>query len=411
MWIAESPALVGDAKLGETERERFLPTEYDAKGFAIDARGVECRDLACPHCHLRIPSEALERSTVYMSIVGAPACGKSYYLAASTWSLRKLFPRRFRIDFLDADPEMNRKIQEYETRAFLGPQDEPVELDKTEVQGELYDAVRFEDGIVSYPKPFVFSLSPSRDHPNIDKVAKLSKLLCLYDNAGESFLPARGADSATSPTTRHLGRSDCVFFLFDPTQDARFRADFREYSSDPQLDETNDAFRRSPARQDAVFEETIRRIRASKKMYANDRFEGLLVVVVSKLDVWKSELPADDIRKDPISVASYQGTDYCFLRGDKINRVSRALRTMLARRAPEFVAAAEGFANEVVYIPVSATGCSPTIDEETKRRGFRPKDLNPIWIGVPLLYALARFTKGLVPIRDAEPEVGEKFGG
>ena len=69
----------------------------------------------------------------------------------------------------------------------------------------------------------------------------------------------------------------------------------------------------------------------------------------------------------------------------------------------EIVSAAEGFAERVIYIPVSATGGAPEEDPETidaktqmKLLGFRPSRVKPIWTEVPLLYAFARWTGGMV---------------
>lgn len=404
LWIAESPALTGDIKLGESERERFLPTEYNPRGFAVDALGQECRGYACPHCHLSIPTSFLEAPTVFMSIVGAPGSGKSYYLASSTWFLRKLLPKRFNVIFTDADPQMNRRIQEYEALQFLGEEDQLVEINKTEEQGDLYNSVQFDDQVVVYPQPFVFSVTPAKDHPNRKKSARLAKTVCLYDNAGESYLPTHTADSFSFPVTRHLGKSQCVFFLFDPIQDARFRSACREFSNDPQLAELNGQGdnRVSPIRQEAVFAETVKRIRAARRMYAHDRYDGLLVVVVTKCDVWRGLLPTNELDKDPVSTGVYNYQEYSFLRTDSIERVSARVRAMLMKRTPEFVSDAESFAKEVVYIPVSATGVSPETDPETQRRGFRSKDVKPIWIVAPMLYALSRLTQGLVPAHAKE---------
>ena len=102
--------------------------------------------------------------------------------------------------------------------------------------------------------------------------------------------------------------------------------------------------------------------------------------------------------------ASYNGQEYWRLQADRVMLVSSRVRGMLMKRAPEFVSAAENFAKEVVYIPVSATGVSPQIDPVTHRRGFRSKDVKPVWIATPMLYALSRLTQGLVPARSGESQ-------
>lgn len=397
LWIAESPSLIGDFKLGESERERFLPTEYDARGFAIDSQGAVCREYACPHCHLPIPAVAMEAPTIFMSIAGAPASGKSYYLASSTWFLRKLLPKKFKLDFSDADSQFNRHIQEYEAQQFLSGSDRLVELEKTAEQGDLYNSVQYDDQVVVYPQPFMFLLSPAREHPNRDKSRRLSRAICLYDNAGESYLPTRGADSWSRPFTRHLGESECVFFLFDPTQDARFREALGERGVSADAFAASDQARRSPLRQEAVFNETVRRIRSARGLAMSDRFDKLLIVIVTKLDAWIDLMPSKEFRKDPVSGAVYQGNQYSYLRLDRVKMISERVRSILARRTPEFVSAAESFAENVVYIPVSATGCAPKVDRATGKTGFRACDVKPIWIVTPMLYALSQLTQGVVP--------------
>ena len=80
-----------------------------------------------------------------------------------------------------------------------------------------------------------------------------------------------------------------------------------------------------------------------------------------------------------------------------IEGVSRLVRDLLWKISPEIVAAAEGFASQVLYVPVSATGRGPEIDPDSGAVGFRAKDMKPIWAEVPMLYALSRWTQGLVP--------------
>ena len=220
-WISEHPDLIGDPRLGDQEAIRFLPTRFDLVGSALDARGFACHRLACPNCHLSIPRALVEMKSLFVSILGAPASGKSYFLAAMSWRMRKTLPKRFRLSFNDADPSCNARLHEYEELQFLNPErDHPIQLEKTQEAGDLYNEVLHGDQAIRYPNPFLFSVSPQTAHPNHKKAADLSTVLCLYDNAGESFLP--GADSALSPVTRHLAKSEVLLFLFDPTQDPHF---------------------------------------------------------------------------------------------------------------------------------------------------------------------------------------------
>ena len=73
------------------------------------------------------------------------------------------------------------------------------------------------------------------------------------------------------------------------------------------------------------------------------------------------------------------------------------MRVILAKHAPEFVNAAEGFADKVTYIPGSALGRPPEEDPDTGMLGVRPQEVKPIWAEVPLLYLLNQTSTGLIP--------------
>src|SRR5262245_48957002 len=90
LWVSEHVDLLGDAKLGPDQGQRFLPTRFNVEGDALDAKGFACHTVACPHCHLAIPRCLLEMEPLFMSIAGAPASGKSFFLATMTWELRKI---------------------------------------------------------------------------------------------------------------------------------------------------------------------------------------------------------------------------------------------------------------------------------------------------------------------------------
>lgn len=395
LWVAEELSLVGDDRLGDTERVRFLPTEYDEYGAPLDAKGYPCRDMACPKCHLKIPAPALDSPPLFMSIVGAPACGKSYYLASSTWSLRRLLPANFLVNFTDADPGMNHRLQEYESLQFLNEGKGLVKIEKTEEQGDLYDAIRIDGQTIVLPQPFVFLASAAANHPAADDPNSYSRMVCLYDNAGESYLPSN--DLSSSPVTRHLAQSRCVFFLFDPTQDQRFRKEVVRRGGDAAaIEGSSPEIGRATLRQETVLAETIRRIRSLRHMTTNDRYENLFIVVVSKADVWA---PLDPelkrlLSKDPISRTAT--SDAYGLRSDKIERASAVTRNLLAALTPEFVSAVENFAQDVLYVPVSATGVAPSFDDGSNTSGFRVEDMRPMWSAAPMLYALRRLASDLV---------------
>lgn len=396
MWIAAHPDLAGDPRLGPEQQQRFLPSRFDVAGHALDARGAACHELACPQCHLVLPRAMVEVEPVFLSILGAPSCGKSYFLAAMTWMLRQTLPRHFSVAFADADATFNHQLNEYEEIQFLNPdQDRLVSLRKTEEQGDLYDEVLYGAQRVRYPRPFIFTLRPLDNHPNQAWAARYSRVLCVYDNAGESFLP--GADTGGAPVTRHLAKSRALLFLFDPTQDLRFRRACYGKTSDPQMIDRSERLERErPIRQDTILLEAAGRVRRHAGLAQTARHNRPLVVVVTKYDAWRSLL--DDAPLEPPWSPSRRG-DLCALNLDAVDSLSRRVRGLLFAMSPEIVTAAESFAQRVVYIPVSAMGRGPEVDAQSGALGIRPRDIAPKWVEVPLLYTIARFMSGIIPYR------------
>jgi len=111
---------------------------------------------------------------LFASIAGTPSCGKTYFLASMTWRLRHSLPRSFAMTFADADPVSNLLLNEYENQQFFSPTpDVIVKLAKTQEHGDLYDTVMYGDQLVEYPKPFLFTIRPSANHPNHAQSARV----------------------------------------------------------------------------------------------------------------------------------------------------------------------------------------------------------------------------------------------
>ena len=104
MWISAHPDLDDDDVVTPRGQRRFLPTRLNENGHAIDVRGEVCHHLACPRCHLSVVRASLELNPLFYSILGAPASGKSYYLAAAIWQLRKALSSKFKIAFAYVTP-------------------------------------------------------------------------------------------------------------------------------------------------------------------------------------------------------------------------------------------------------------------------------------------------------------------
>jgi len=397
LWVSQHPEILGDVRLGAEKPKRFLPTRFTVEGNALDERGFVCDTLACPNCHLTIPRALLELPPWFLSILGAPASGKSNFLAAMTRQLRETLAKQFLIAFNDADPVMNQKLKEYEKLLFGNhKQDQLVRIEKTKLEGDLYDTVIFADQHVSFPQPFIFSLAPLPSHPSYATTAGYARALCLYDNAGEHFLP--GQDVARSPVTRHLARSRVLFFLFDPTQDLRFRQACGVKSKDPQMgDQTETSW------QETVLAEAVDRVRRYGGLAHGAKHSAPLIVVVTKFDAWSSLLGVCRLDLASVLRRSAMGGISAFDVA-AVERMSSKLRSVLWELSPEIVSAAEDFSRQVVYIPVSALGCAPQPDPASKKLSVRPRDIAPMWAEVPLLYAICRWMKGLIPYLKAKPK-------
>jgi len=375
LWIAQHPDLVGDPKLGADQPQRFLPTRFNVQGAAIDSRGFPCHGLACPKCHLAVPRALFEMRPMFISILGSPASGKSYFLASMSWCLRQVLPKNFAVGFNDADPGLNNRLQEYESLQFLNPNQEAlVAIEKTETQGDLYDMVLYGDQAVSYSRPFVFSLMPLDGHPNLRAAEKTARAICLYDNAGESFLP--GEDSTTSPVTRHLALSRVLMFLFDPTQDMRYRKLCRGKTSDPQMMERKERLQRERAvRQEAILSEAAQRVRRYAGLGQGQKHDRPLIVVTTKFDSWKHLLAGATL--PAVRVANVGGQ--CAINLEGVEEVSKLVRALLWKVSPEIVSAAESFASQVLYVNVPLNYwffkiCCSNV--RSKRRRFFSSDLS-----------------------------------
>jgi hypothetical protein len=362
---------------------------------------MTCHHLACPRCHLPVPRALIETEPLFVSIIGVPASGKSYFLTAMTWELRRLLATHFGLAFSDVDTVSNRSLNEYEETLFLqGDPNRLVAIRKTELQGELYDQIRLGQQIISLPRPFMFCLKPAQGGPNDQR---LSRIVCLYDNAGEHFQP--GMDTASSPVTQHMAQSRVLMFLYDPTQDPRFRELCRGVSNDPQLRDTARA-----QRQETILTEAALRVRRFLGLPPGKKHDRPLIVIVPKLDAWEPLLQAP-VNAEPIT-PSAPASKLHHVDLAAIEAISTRVRKLLLQITPEFVSAAEDFCSHVLYVPVTALGHPPELDATTGMMGVRPKNIRPKWVTVPFLYMFAKWSSGLIsanqPARLEVPRVAQR---
>ena len=405
LWVAAHPSLRGDPRLGPDAQVRFLPSRFAPAGAAVDEAGGVCTELACPGCHLTVPRVLLELEPWFASIVGAPGCGKSYYLAAMTWALRRRLPEWFRVGFTDTDAGLNQAVAGYGQRLFANfrpDRPEPLArlIEKTKEQDEqLYDTVLVDGQAVQRPRPFLFTARPTGP-PAPGAAVTPGRVVCLYDNAGESFLAGR--ETAARPVTRHLARSSLLLFLFDPTQHAPFRRRL-EGAGVPLASDLRPGADALP-RQDLILTEMAARTRRHAGLADTALHDKPLVVIVTKQDVWGPLLPPDS----DTPVITDKGGQHVLNVG-RVEAVSAAIKGLMAEHAREVVAAAEGFARSVTYVGVSALGVVPHRDPDTDQWAVRPGQVRPDGVELPVLYGLFKTGTGLV--KGGRKMPGPKAGG
>lgn len=405
LWISAHPDLRGHPQLGNDFQHRFLPNRFTVEGHAIDPNGVVCEHLACPKCELKVLRAVLEMQSLYLSILGAPGSGKSYLLNSMTWRLRsKSLLERFQLSFSDADPEANQIVNSYHEKLFGNPQrDEPVSLPKTEREGDLYENALIDGRLTRCAKPFVFSVLPGEEHPNYAQHAKLGRALCLYDNAGEHFLPISYPESRD--VTQHLSLAGALLFLFDPTQHPRFRQACQAKSTDPQMEQ-----QKWMNQQHQVLDEAARRIRNQTGLPQNKKDPRPLIVVVTKYDAWTSltrgTMQPDWYMKPIENKNKNKNKNVWELDLEKLRTLSQKVRGLLMEYAEEVVSSAENSWSDVTYIPVSALGRGPEVDPASGSLVIRPRDVAPLWAEVPMLYALYRTVKGLILPAGGDADAG-----
>lgn len=378
LYISKHPNLINDEVAGEFEQKRFMPAVYHSSGLPLDEMGEICTDMACPHCHLRIPGSVIDLESNYISIVGAPSSGKSYYLTALIHQLRKSMPEYCASSFFDVDPVLNAVINRYENLIFMSAEhNKIVALPKTQQTGnDFSNQVLLNDVSMDLPNPFIFQmqkLSATNNNCNF------SKNIIFYDNAGEHFQP--GADTISNPATLHLIHSNAIIFIFDPINDAAMRHCCND--NDPQL-----ASGAKVTNQAILFAEMISRIKRHANMTTRQKCNIPLIIVAGKYDVWQDVMDKKLKSINPFDIDE-QSLELT-LNIDTIYDISFATRELLNRYSPALVAQAESFFEDVTFVPSSSFGTFAS-KNEMGTVGIFLDDLNPIWVDVPFYLMLKKW--------------------
>src|SRR4051794_12466452 len=173
-YISRHPQLYGDSVLGDNENRRYAPHEIkvERSGEALDPMGCKMTERACPHCHLQIPPDLLEKRPYFISLAGCPGSGKTYLLTSMIHLLRKELAQSFSITLNDSDSHEVRAFHDYESALFYPPDpNAPTLLQKTQEYGALYNEVTVNNQTLRLPKPFIFTLQLAATHPSASRRA------------------------------------------------------------------------------------------------------------------------------------------------------------------------------------------------------------------------------------------------
>jgi hypothetical protein len=371
MHLATHDSLRGDPVLGEDAPQRFLATRFNDRGQALDALGLPCTEIACPHCRRALPPGFTEMPHHIISIVGDQSAGKSYYLSVLMKMLPGSLYDNFSVVFQDADPAGNALLNEMKQTLFGAETPEGARLAKTQLEGGMYVRLPRYGRIVALPKPFVYSVASSRNPA--DRCA-----LIFYDNAGEHFQPGR--DSAESPGAQHVASSAGIVFLFDPFNSPDFRREISD-RPDPQLEK--------PAfdQQGVILSEMKVRIAKLLHLELMQHIDTPMAVLIGKCDAWIHLLGPEALRATVTN-------GHLDLEALAFN--SLQVRQLMKRICPQIVANAESISRRVLFFPVSSFGHAPV---KLGPGDFvpDPRQLRPFEVEVPILWLLSCIEPALVP--------------
>ncbi len=361
LTIATHESLRGDPLLGDDDMLRFEADSFNENGVPLDATGTPCLERACPQCRLKIPHGLSDIPQAFISVLGSPGAGKSYFLAVLTDELQKKSFEKWNFHWKDADPTANAPLNSMRHRLFSARNAAEAYLAKTSLDGHLYSKVKLNGRPTLLPKPFTYILEGE---------TRKSQSLTFYDNAGEHFQP--GSDGTANPVTHHIAHAHLWCFLFDPAKDVNFRKHLKA-SKDPQLS------RRYPTEsQELLLSELENRIRVLHQLSPLGKLNTPLAFIVNKSDMIDDWEPIQRLQ-DP-----WNGRHFSSL---VVEENSRILREALNTRVPAMVARAEALSEKVVYFASSSLGHAPR-RIKTGELSPVPKNIKPSGVEIPIFWWL-----------------------
>lgn len=378
--IAVHDSLRGDPILGEDAQQRFLATRFNNSGQALDAMGLACSDIACPHCRRKLPPGFLETQHHIISIVGDASAGKSYYLSVLTKVLPGTLYRDFRILFQDSDPTGNAPANDMRKRLFAAQTPAQAKLAKTVMAGSMYESLPRQGRTVSLPRPFVYSLASLENREE-------QCALIFYDNAGEHFQP--GVNIVEQPGAQHVASAAGILFLFDPFNSPEFRRRMKA-SRDPQMEKT------VIDQQDIILAEMRARIRSIRNLSLSEQIHTPVAFVLGKCDAWAHLLDGAPLA-DPLATGTMDWKN--------LEANSERLRAILFELCPTVVANAEALSDNVQFFAASSFGHTP-LKLGDSDYAPDPRKLKPMFVEAPVLWILSQIRPDLIENSAAANQTG-----
>jgi hypothetical protein len=360
MHIAVHDSLRGDPVLGEDAQQRFLATRFNNASQALDAMGLRCSDLACPHCRRKLPPGFLEISHHIISLVGDQSAGKSYYLSVLTKVLPATLYREFGIVFQDSDPTGNAPVNDMRKALFGAQTPSQAKLAKTVFEGAMYERLPRQGRMVALPRPFLYTLASE------DRKGEQCALI-FYDNAGEHFQP--GINIVEQPGAQHVASAAGIIYLFDPFNSPEFRHHLRD-TKDPQLEKP------VVDQQDIILAEMRARIQNIRNLRVGEAIQTPVAFVVGKYDAWTHLLTNRNLR-NPVSFGE--------LDASIVEENSEIVRNLLHQLCPAVVANAEALSTDVNFFAASSFGHTP-LKIGPGEYVPDPFQLHPLFVEVPLAW-------------------------
>ena len=105
----------------------------------------------------RLPSGFVHEAHHIISLVGDQSAGKSYFLAVLSKMLPAALFAHFRIVMQDADPTANAALNELRKTLFAAATPEEIRVNKTVMEGAMYERLPRQGRTVALPRPFIYT--------------------------------------------------------------------------------------------------------------------------------------------------------------------------------------------------------------------------------------------------------------